>query len=140
MQYELNGLQVLMYVLFIPIVWFTFQYNFMHYAQFFQDLCWALTLSVSLCPTHYAKYHCIKYRVFLLSFFRWIICDNTIRTDGFAITFYKLIYCADFPPVDSLLHSCWLFFLKIWNYEILINKSFCLWFFILMIKISKIWI
>ena len=40
-----------MYVLFTPIVWFTFQYNFMPYAQFFQELCWVLALSVSLCPT-----------------------------------------------------------------------------------------
>ena len=40
-----------MCVLFIPIVWFTFQYNFMHYAQFFQQLYWVLTQSVSLCPT-----------------------------------------------------------------------------------------
>ena len=46
LQYKLNGIQVLMYVLFIPIVWFIFQYNFMHYAQFFQELHWILALSV----------------------------------------------------------------------------------------------
>ena len=34
LQYKLNGIQLLMYVLFIPIVWFTFQYKFMYYAQF----------------------------------------------------------------------------------------------------------
>ena len=44
-------MQLLMYVLFIPIVSFTFQYNFMYYAQFFQELYRVLVLSVSLCPT-----------------------------------------------------------------------------------------
>ena len=38
-----------MYVLFIPIVWFTFQYNVMHYTQFFQELYLVLALSVSKC-------------------------------------------------------------------------------------------
>ena len=48
-----------MYVLFIPIVWFTFQYNFMHYAQFFQEFYWVLAISVSLWPTLcYAIYGC----------------------------------------------------------------------------------
>ena len=36
-----------MYVLFTPIARFTFQYNFMHYAQFFQELYWVLALRVS---------------------------------------------------------------------------------------------
>ena len=40
-----------MYVLFILIVWITFQYNFMRYALFFQELYWILALSVSLYPT-----------------------------------------------------------------------------------------
>ena len=44
-------MQLLMYVLFILIVWFIFQYNFMHYAQFFQELYRILALSVLLCPT-----------------------------------------------------------------------------------------
>ena len=57
LQYKLNGIQLLMYVLFIPIVWFTFQYKFMYYAQFFQELYWVLALSVSLCPT----LRCISY-------------------------------------------------------------------------------
>ena len=30
------GYKLLMYVSFIPIIWFTFQYNFMRYDQFFQ--------------------------------------------------------------------------------------------------------
>ena len=47
LQYELNGLQLLTCVLFIQIVWFTIQYNFMHYARFFQEFHWVLTLSVS---------------------------------------------------------------------------------------------
>ena len=51
LQYKLNGMPLLMRVLFIPIVWFTFQYNFIHYAQLFQELHWVLALSVSLCPT-----------------------------------------------------------------------------------------
>ena len=51
LQNKLNGMQLLMYVLFIPIVWFTFQYNLMHYASFFQELYWVLALGVSLCPT-----------------------------------------------------------------------------------------
>ena len=42
-----------MCVLFTPIVWFTFQYNFMHYAQFFQELYWVLT-QVSHYAPHYA--------------------------------------------------------------------------------------
>ena len=46
---ELDELQHLMYVLFILIVWFTFQYNCTHYWQFFQELYWVLELSVSLC-------------------------------------------------------------------------------------------
>ena len=50
LQYKRNGIQLLMYMLFIQIVWFTFQYNFMHYSQFFQELYWVLALSVSLCP------------------------------------------------------------------------------------------
>ena len=67
LQYKLNGIQPLMYVLFIPIVWFTFQFNFMNYAQYFQELYWVLALSASLCP-HYARavplflrnHNCIK--------------------------------------------------------------------------------
>ena len=51
LQYKLNGIQLLMYVLFISIVSFTLQYSFMHYAQFFQELDWVLALSVSLCHT-----------------------------------------------------------------------------------------
>ena len=52
LKYKLNGIQFLMYVLFIPTVWFTFHYNFMHYSQFFQELYWVLALSVSLCPNY----------------------------------------------------------------------------------------
>ena len=44
LQYNLKGIQLLMYMLFIPIVWFAFQYNFMHYTQFFKESYW-----VSLC-------------------------------------------------------------------------------------------
>ena len=51
LQYNLSVIQLLMYVLFITIIWFTFQYNFMRYAQFFQESYWILALSVSLCPT-----------------------------------------------------------------------------------------
>ena len=50
LQYKLNGIQLLLYVLFIAIVWFTFQYNFMHDTQFFEELYGILALSVSLCP------------------------------------------------------------------------------------------
>ena len=51
LQYNLSVIQLLMYVLFITIIWFTFQYNFMRYTQFFQESYWILALSVSLCPT-----------------------------------------------------------------------------------------
>ena len=51
LQYNLSVIQLLMYVLFITKIWFTFQYNFMRYAQFFQKSYWILALSVSLCPT-----------------------------------------------------------------------------------------
>ena len=56
LQYELNGLQLLTCVLFIPIEWFTFQYNFMHYVQVFQELYWVLILRVS-CPTLRYSWH-----------------------------------------------------------------------------------
>ena len=51
LQYNLSVIQLLMYVFFIAKIWFTFQYNFMRYAQFFQESYWILALSVSLCPT-----------------------------------------------------------------------------------------
>ena len=54
---EPDGLQHLMYVLFILIVWFTFQYNCTHCWQFFQALYWVLELSVSLCLTLRRKFY-----------------------------------------------------------------------------------
>ena len=51
LQYNLSVIQLLMYVFFITIIWFNFQYNFMRYAQFFQESYWILALSISLCPT-----------------------------------------------------------------------------------------
>ena len=68
-----------MCVLLIPIVWSTFQYNFMHYAQFFQELYWVSALSVSLCPTPRYK------KILLPSVPTFTNCKNLENTKNFLL-------------------------------------------------------
>ena len=65
LQYELNGIQLLMCVLFIPLLLFTLQYSFMHSAQFFQELYRVLTQ-----VSHYAPRYATKITKIIETTFR----------------------------------------------------------------------
>ena len=101
LQYKLNGIQLLMYVLFIPIVWFTFQYNFIHYAQFFQELYWILALSVSLCPA-------LRYVVFIG------ILNHSVTFISINLQ-YDLVWNIGIMPGLVLLATTWISWINLRN-------------------------
>ena len=101
-----------MCALFIPIVWFTFQYNVIHYARYFQVFYWVLTLSVSLCSTlRYTQVFSLRLKRNNSQTFRSRSCEkHFLQCACYRQNLLRVMF---FIPFDNW-KSC--FFVKVWRY------------------------